>query len=159
MPIEASSRRVPRWSASRGSVTGEWLAALALWVLLPSASGAQANGFDSRRYESHPTGPSHGPARAQGLGRRHAYGPRRPAPGPAPPKLSRDDPLDALSRPKAAPDRADTPPANATTEPSTGPAPVTHHQDELSSRAGAVPQEQVQAGSPEGGEEVRRSRW
>ncbi len=129
--------------------------------------GARASGIrragqrlDSRRYESHPTGPPSGPARARGLGATLLPSARSaPAPGPAPPQLPRGDPLDALSRPKQrrtgqTPHRPTPPPT-----PPASPAAVTHHQDELSSHEGARAQRQVQAGSPEGGEQVRRSRW
>lgn len=57
--------------------------ALALWVLLPSASGARVNGFGSRRYEAHPTGPQCGPARSSGT-RAPLLPPARSARPPAP---------------------------------------------------------------------------
>lgn len=61
------------------------------------ASGVSANDLFSHRYGSHPTGPHRGPARARGLGRRHAFGPRRPAPGPAPQQMPQGDPFHALT--------------------------------------------------------------
>ena len=93
VPIEVSSGRIPRWSArSRRQLPAGGPCGLWLWPcggLLPSAHGAQANGFVSRRYESHPTGPPRGPAPGSGTGATLLPAARSaPPPGPAPPTVA-----------------------------------------------------------------------
>lgn len=82
VPIEASSRLVPRWSVSRGRVPAGGPAGLWLWPCGCSClrHPARRPTADSRRYESHPAGPPRGPARARGLGRRSCLRPAPPRP-------------------------------------------------------------------------------
>jgi hypothetical protein len=166
--MEASSRPCTSSVSTRrtGSHGGLRFVALAWRVLLPSASGAPVNGFAAAATKHTPPARTSGPARARGLGRRFRLRHAPPGPRPRATEVAPGFSVHALPRPKAAPERADTPPADTTTHTSPKDRPQPPPQNRPSSHQAPVAQERVQSGAPgaarkceEEGGGLGRKRW